>query len=212
MPNGKPDFSKDLKADALGLLLEQYKGKPVLEALIASYVAECSELRDVIQEVVLARDARTAYGIWLDVVGKIVGAARNSGNDEAYRLLINTKIAQNRSSGRASDFERIWELLGNDPANLRLTEFYPAEGQLTSTQPVTNPFLTSAEMLDVLKRIFFQGKVNAAGVRLTFVFATDTNGLQFTSSISMTSDPAHALSDSTHPATQTYGKLASVIL
>src|ERR1700749_997371 len=123
---GKPDFTKSLKADALSLLLEEYKGKAVLAALISSYVGECEELRDAIQEVILARDGRTAYGIWLEVIGKIVGAARNSDNDAAYRLIINTKIAQNKSFGRAKDFEIIWQLLGNDPANLSETEHYPA--------------------------------------------------------------------------------------
>lgn len=207
---GKPDFTKSLKADALSLLLEQYKGKPILEALISSYVAECEEIRDAIKEVVLARDARTAYGIWLDIIGKIVGAARNSSNDEAYRLLINTKIAQNKSSGRAGDFERIWELMGNDPANLRMTEIFPAGGVLTSIAPITSLFLTSTEMIDVLRRIFFQGKVNAAGVRLTFVFATDTDSFQFNDYYSGGSSPQHAFSDANNLASPA-GKLASVI-
>lgn len=211
MPNGKPDFTKSLKADALGLLLEQYKGKPILEALLSSYVSECEELRDAIQEIVLARDARTAYGIWLDIIGKIVNAARNSGNDAAYRLIINTAIAVNRSFGRAKDFELVWQLLGNDPATLSETENYPACATISTDVPINNPLLSGAEVLDILTRVFFHSHMNAAGVKLAFVFATDANSFQATSSISMASNPAHAPSDSAHPATQTYGKVASVI-
>ena len=210
MPNGEIDFNKSLTQDALSLLMEQYKGKPVLQAIISSYTAECQELQSVIKDVILARDARTAYGIYLDVIGKIVQAGRNSSNDEAYRLLVNTKIAQNKSSGRAQDFETIWELLGNDPSILRFTEEFPAAAIITATQPITNPFLTGSEMLDVLTRIFFQGKTNAAGVRLQFVFNTEVNDFEYTY-LGGPSASNHAYSDISNPGTLTYGKWASVI-
>lgn len=210
MPNGEADFTKDLVGKAVGRLLERYKNKPIITALVTSYVSELVEIRDAIKEVQLARDARTAYGIYEDIIGKIIGEARNAANDEAYRLLINTKIAVNKSSGRASDFETIWELLGNDPTQLRLTETPPAAGIITSIAPITNVFLSNVEMVDVLTRIFFRGKVNAAGVRLTFIYATDPHSFQF-KHLPSASDPTKSYSDSSSPATLTYGKLASIL-
>lgn len=209
MPDGRPDFDKDLVAHALGLILERYKNKRILQALVTSYVSETQEIRDAIQEVALARDMRTAFGIYLDVVGKIVQAARNSANDEAYRLIINTKIAQNKSFGRAGDFETVWNLMGNDPTDLRIVENFPASATISSPVPVQNAFLTNSEMLDVLTRIF-RGKMQAAGVRLSFVFTTDPNTFKY-KNLGAFDVPTAGYSDANHPTSLLYGKYSSVI-
>lgn len=205
-----PDFNKDLVADALGLLLEQYKGKPVLQAVVISLAEEIQELRDAAKEVQQSKDFKQCFGIYLNYFGKIVAAARNSDNDEAYRLLIGTKIAQNKSFGRAQDFETIFELLGNDPSTLRLTEVFPAGGTITATQPLGTVLIPGPDMLDVLRRLFFTGKTQAAGVRLRFIFVTSLDDFRYRNAGDV-SQGNHGYGDRSNPSTLTYGKWSSVL-
>lgn len=57
---------------ALSLLIQQYRDKPNLAALISSFADEIDALRDVGADLFLKRAIDTAEGVQLDVVGKIV--------------------------------------------------------------------------------------------------------------------------------------------
>lgn len=84
-------------ADAQARLLEQYKGRPNLEAFFAVFTQHVQQLENALfgipEGFQLFGDK--AQGAQLDVVGALVGVARNGLNDDQYRALIRGTIAQN---------------------------------------------------------------------------------------------------------------------
>lgn len=96
---------------ALQRLIEQYKDQPVLEALISSYVAEVQTLENTLWELIEGQMIDYAVGVNLDVIGRIVGQPRTSGDDEVYRNLLKVRIAINRSSGQWTDLNSVARLL-----------------------------------------------------------------------------------------------------
>lgn len=87
----------------LDLLISQYRGKPRLEALIASYLRRVQELEDAAWDVLISRLIDTATGIHLDTLGQLVGQSRISDDDEIYRLYVRARISANRSRGHPDD-------------------------------------------------------------------------------------------------------------
>ena len=81
-------------------LLEQYKGKPLIEGLSDSLVQQIQDLEDVFQALSIERTVDNAVGEQLDQIGAIVGIERELGmNDEDYRLEVKAKIVQNLNQG-----------------------------------------------------------------------------------------------------------------
>ena len=66
---------KDLLGEALGRILSQYKESNltnVIKALMQPFV----ELEDVNNDVMILRRLDQAFGVQLDIIGKLVGAGR----------------------------------------------------------------------------------------------------------------------------------------
>lgn len=88
--------------DALNRLLQQYKGKPRVATLFTSTVEQIQELEDAIYAIDAGRQiydgtSTPAIGAQLDMIGQIVGIARNGLTDAQYILFIFGKIAENFS-------------------------------------------------------------------------------------------------------------------
>ena len=98
-----------------GLLLEQYQGKPRLDALLAAYTRQVQKLEDAIWSVILGRMLENAVGVQLDKIGRIVGQKRLGEPDVRYRMLIQVRIAINRSSGYPDEVINIVRLVCQTP-------------------------------------------------------------------------------------------------
>ena len=105
----------DHVAEGRGLLLEQYRGKPRLDALLGAYTRQVQKLEDGIWSVILGRMLENAVGVQLDKIGKIVGQKRLGEPDIRYRMLIQVRIAINRSSGYPDEIIKIIRLVCQAP-------------------------------------------------------------------------------------------------
>ncbi len=93
-------YISDHIARAKDRLIEQYKEKPKIEGLLEAIVKPLQELEDLFLALGTERWIDSAIGAQLDVVGKIVGALREVGqNDEDYRLAIKAQIIMNLNQG-----------------------------------------------------------------------------------------------------------------
>lgn len=106
------------------LLIDQYKGKPRLLALLRSYIRRCQETEDAIYNSILQRMIDNAVGVSLDAIGKAVGEARQGREDELYRVFLRARIRINLSHGRAPDIIAV--LLLVDTARFRFRDVLTA--------------------------------------------------------------------------------------
>jgi hypothetical protein len=149
---------------AADLLLDQYKEKPRLYALLASYVRRCQELETATWDVIWNRLIDYAADGQLDTLGAIVGEKRLGKSDATYRVYIRARIRINYSEGHPDDIIDVQRLVESTPFVYR--EYYPATVVLEYLDdPVTDPH--------VLRDLAIQTK--AAGVRITVIAGSTTN-------------------------------------
>lgn len=83
--------------DALNRLLEQYKGKPKIQAIITSLVKGIQDLEDALYALDQYQQLAYSFGAQLDGIGEIVGLERNGLNDTEYLIFLYGTIAENNS-------------------------------------------------------------------------------------------------------------------
>ncbi len=157
--------------EALARLLEQFKGKPRIEALLDLYVDQVQEIEVALYDVITETVLSTAIGTQLDNLGAVVNAERQGLSDADYRTVIRARIRVNLSSGTAADLIAITALLIPSTATIELIEYFPAELKIYVAGEGlqgTDPFIVAA----------YLGEGRAAGVRLVFEYiendATDS--------------------------------------
>ncbi len=79
-----------------------------LTALVSGGV---QPIENALQALLLDRQVDTAIGAQLDVIGKIVGQARASLDDDTYRRYIRARITTNRADGVIEDLIKISDLV-----------------------------------------------------------------------------------------------------
>lgn len=105
----------NLFARASAALLEQFKRRPKVNALLGNYVAELQALEGAFYDIYASRNVNAAEGDQLDILGTIVGLARNGRTDVEYRVAIKSQVAINISSGTPDEIMDIMRaVLGYD--------------------------------------------------------------------------------------------------
>src|SRR6266705_5722859 len=94
----------------LSRLLEQYKKSTAFKNLVKIYLDEVQVLEDAGIELALAFLLDNAVGDQLDILGAIVGEARQGREDPIYRIWIKVRIKVNRSFGKPTDIIDIVQL------------------------------------------------------------------------------------------------------
>lgn len=151
----------------LSRLIEQYKGKPRIEAYVRSFLKEVQALSDAAWDVLTSRLVDTAVGEQLTVLTRLVGEPTRLADDERQRVLVRARIAVNRSHGHGDDIIRVASLLFQLP--FTLTEHFPGAMVVVVDEPIN--FIPTMEhgMLEAAA---------AAGVRIDVHFyATPTDEL-----------------------------------
>lgn len=106
----------DHVAQALARNLEQYKGKPRIEAILQTVAQGWQGAEDGLQTIQEGFSLDTAVGAQLDIIGRIVGQPRIPGqSDPAYRIRIKTRIIQNISEGEPEIVITVYSLLLSAP-------------------------------------------------------------------------------------------------
>lgn len=153
--------------EAKALLVEQFRGKPDLEALLSAFIAQVQDLEDVLFQLLENRWLDTASGVQLDGIGAIVGLERLGLNDDDYRTALRAQIRLNRSSGTIPDNTTILELLISN--SFRIREWFPAAFDVV----VSDEFTEDPE--NVAARIS-----KAAGVRAYLEYTGEDDDYTFT--------------------------------
>lgn len=94
---------EEILRDSRVLLTSKHAGKPVIEGLLRALLKPAEALEALTFEVIEKRRLDVAEGVQLDVIGAIVGEAREGRSDEDYRAAIRLRIRINRSKGRTRD-------------------------------------------------------------------------------------------------------------
>lgn len=110
-------------SDAVKLLIQQFRGKPHVEALLSSYIKQVQELETAIFLVHTQRQFALAEGTQLDGIGQIVGLQRNGADDSFYRVLLMLKVLVNRSKANVDDIILMVHTLSGDVADFEVREF-----------------------------------------------------------------------------------------
>lgn len=155
------NFITDHLAKAKARLIEQYKGKALIEGTLDSLVAQVQILEDVFKVLSTDRSIDTSYGIQLDKIGAIVGLDREPGQaDEDYRLLIKSRIVQNLNQGTPEEVIAAAKFFIG-AAFVWYLEVYPASVDIMTTTVLSTDqaiqireqlekFLPAAVSLDIL--------------------------------------------------------------
>ncbi len=115
-------------------LLEQYKGKARMEALIEALVTPVQPLEDAFFQLLEERYLETSVGFQLDRLGDIVGISRDGLNDDQYRLRIRARIFVNVSNGEPETLILVYKLLTLSNLVI-LEELFPAAAGLMCDGP-----------------------------------------------------------------------------
>lgn len=107
----------------LSLFTHYYKNSPKLLARAKLLLQPFLDLQNIMEEYNEKLDVRTATGIYLDLIGKILGYSRNLNfqptstgrtilNDDEYRKLLQARQFIGRWDGTTKGFEELWESTG----------------------------------------------------------------------------------------------------
>lgn len=173
--------------EALDRLLEQFKHRPNLEALISALIAQVQDIENSAFDLYLQRWVDSAVGVNLDNLGELVGQPREGRLDGEYRRWIKARILVNRTNGHGDDLIRIAELVIGTLENFELTEYYPAAYNIVVYNYPDDP--------QTLFDIFFAAKPAGVG----FVLEVSENPpealFRFSASSAIESDPGYGFGD-----------------
>jgi hypothetical protein len=127
--------------------IERWKNPEGYAAIRASYADEVQELENAIWSVKSSKLLDDAYGKSLDMIGRIVGEARDGRADPGYRVRIRARIRVNQSFGQPQDLLAVCALL--DPANFKYTRTPPAAYVITADAILTG-HATAGELAGLL--------------------------------------------------------------
>jgi hypothetical protein len=101
----------DYVAAGQALLMAQYKSAPNVNGLLAVFLGHSQRLEDALQQLAGGRTLAGASGGTLDGIGKLVGIDRNGLGDDAYRVLIYAKVAENNGDATLQTLLRVTSAL-----------------------------------------------------------------------------------------------------
>lgn len=101
------NVNADHVTDAQNHLIPDYDRLPRVEAWLFSAGAQLTQIEAELGELIRMRHLDLASGVWLDLLGEIVGEPRKGRLDADYRRYIRIRILVNRSKGKLGDFYAI---------------------------------------------------------------------------------------------------------
>ena len=98
-------------ARGLEKILGQHQDKPIIKALVTSYLRRTQRVEDMAHDVAGRLNIDAGEGWILDAIGRIIGRGRSVyANDAIYRIALRAQIAINRSRGRVRDIVEVGRL------------------------------------------------------------------------------------------------------
>lgn len=175
---GIPDGTVTLhRNQMLSRTIEHWKTKPVFCALRDIVGDEIQEIENRAWDVLASKDIDRAFGASLDLIGRIVGQARNGLTDPQYRVALKARERINRSQGRTNDVLAMLELV--DPAGFTITDTPPAAFVVAAGAPLSG-FATNTELAGLV------AECRAAGVGANLILQTHSPAFAMGDSIGST--------------------------
>lgn len=169
----------DHSDQAVARLLEQFRGGATMPALVRAIAAQVQAVEDALWDVLVLRQLASATGAQLDVIGRILGQAREGRADADYVLWLRARMLINLGSGRAEDLLAVFSAVMQGSTSLELEEQFPAGLVLrVSSAAVVDP-TQAAGILRLAKAAGVYAILEAATTIDTTSFAFDDNGAGF---------------------------------
>lgn len=125
-PELDPRHDHTYASEAPKRLIEQYRGRNLIEGLVKVFAGRWQRIEDAAWEVIVFRRIELAEGVTLDKLGAIVRRGRNGLPDKSYRIAIRAQIRILRSSGKPEDMIAIARLSTPAGTALSYREEHPA--------------------------------------------------------------------------------------
>lgn len=185
--------NETVAATAVGLLLQQFKGKPRMEGLLSAFVGPFQELENVFWDILTKVNIDTGESHQLDLIGSWLGVKRYGLSDATYRVRLRVEILIAASNGTINDLMRIMvaALALQTGVTSVLTEPSPATAlvRILGTIPAGMP----QEIL------WFLNRARPLGVKLYLQWEYD-NAFTFASGSTPELDTDHGWGSATNPA------------
>ncbi len=147
--------------------IEYWRRDDVFCALRDIIADEVQEAENAGWDVLASKDLDRAFGASLDLIGRLVGEARNGRADPGYRARLKARERINRSQGRTNDVIAMLALV--DPATFTITDVPPASLVVAADAPLSG-FATGEELGSLI------AQCRAAGVGAFLVLRTGVDG------------------------------------
>lgn len=122
--------------DPLRRLVEQFRGKPRIEALLKAIAAQVQDVSDAADDLREKRWLDSAEGAQLDGLGRILGLDRGAWDDEQYRARLRVRIRVLLADGTPESIITTL-VLRAEGTPVQLIETYPAELRIVMGGAVT---------------------------------------------------------------------------
>jgi hypothetical protein len=127
--------------------IEQWKTDPVFCAIRDIVCDEIQEIENRCWDVLASKDIDRAFGQSIDLLGRIVGEARDGREDPSYRARVKARERINRSQGTTNDVLAMLTLL--DAASFKITGTPPA-AFVTTMSAAPSGAATGTEMASLI--------------------------------------------------------------
>ena len=157
--------------EAIAHLLQQFKGLTNWPKVLTAFVEQVQDLENMFEDLLAIPDLDTATGEQLEVLGRIVGEARQGRSDADYLIGIRGRILVNKSEGTPVDIIELLTTI-SDGNTVELIEYFPAAYTARLETAVASE--DEAARFAVLMRA-----ATAAGVGAQLLYAGDVDSTRF---------------------------------
>lgn len=130
------EYNPDHVGDIRNLLIDQYRERPIIEAVLTSYIKQVQDLEDMFFQLLGDRWLDTAQGAQLDGLGQIIGEAREGRDDVDYLQALYARIRINIGSGLLEDIITVIKGIVGDAYTVHVQESFPAAFLAAIQEPV----------------------------------------------------------------------------
>lgn len=187
----------DYVARARARVLQQYREKTVLMALVGELALAAQAIETSLFDVIEQTTIGTSTGAWLDRLGALVGEERGGEGDVLYRRYIRARVQANTSEGTFEDLIAvITEWYGSAFPSLIITE----PGRANVLIDLNSPDVTQTQV-DRLVKLLRDTRAAGVGAQFLYQLQSSTKIFQFSSDATLQSDANKGFGDSSNPAT-----------
>lgn len=129
-----PTANTQMVEEALGYIMEQFRGAPLIEVITEAFALQNQELALVFLQIKIDRTIDRATGAQLDGLGVLLDVRRLGRNDTDYRASLKTRIRINRSFGTTEEIYAVLMLLFEGQYRIQDTGFASFLVEIVSSQ------------------------------------------------------------------------------